>query len=467
MPAFATNRQHRRLPVTLIIAACLLLPTACQREPQPRRSPNVLIITLDTTRADRLSCYGCPTSTSENLDRLAQQGTLFTHAVAQAAVTPVSHASIFTGLNPYTHNLRVLHGVNENRLADSYTTLAEVLDATGYQTAAFVSAFPVTERFGLNQGFHVFEANFLHDQTTANESSPRVASSTPAKTNAAPQRTTNLALAWLAQTTEPFFVWLHYFDPHDAQVVPPDEFMADHPIPAGKPEDRLRGLYDAEVSFMDMHIARVLDELDQSGRSENTLIVVVADHGEGLGDHNWWTHGILYEEQIRVPLIFRGPSIPAGRRSDFVVRTIDIMPTVLDLIGLQQQRPKMEGVSLVPLLGDGATDPGYLAYADSINMLTYRTALGTADNKNDMLFAITDGTWKYIRHALRPHESELYNLKEDPRELNNLCDTHPGMVERLLAELRRRNCVPDAPPGSGHMSQEDLERLKALGYVAP
>ena len=466
MPACLTNRFPPRLPVGLTLVACLLLPTACQRESQPHRRSNVLIITLDTTRADRLSCYGYPTQTSKNLDRLAQQGTLFTRAVAQAAVTPVSHASVFTGLNPYTHGLRVLHGLRENRLPESHVTLAEVLASVGYQTAAFVSAFPVAERFGLDQGFEKFDAAFLHDPPQKLVSRHGIVN--VGRNQRRADETTDLALAWLAQTEQPFFLWLHYFDPHDAQLVPPDEYMADHPIPAGRPEDRLRGLYDVEISFMDMHIARVLDQLEQSGRSENTLIVVVADHGEGLGDHQWWTHGILYQEQIHVPLILAGPSIPAGKRCDFIVRTIDIMPTVLELAGVRpSQQPTMEGKSLVPLLTGSTADPGYLAYADSINMLTYISAVGTTHHKNDMLFAITDGTWKYIHHALRPLESELYNLKDDPRELNNLREAQPEQAERLLAELRRRNCVPTAPPGSSHMSPEDLERLKALGYVTP
>ncbi|MFQ5806905.1 MAG: sulfatase-like hydrolase/transferase, partial [Phycisphaerae bacterium] len=144
-------------------ATCLLVAAGCERTSPPHEGPSVLVITLDTTRADRLSCYGYRAPTSENLDRLADQGVLFTRAIAQAAVTPVSHASIFTGQNPYTHGLRVMHGLQQNRLRESCATLAEVLRDVGYRTAAFVSAFPVTQRFGLDQGFETFDAEFMID----------------------------------------------------------------------------------------------------------------------------------------------------------------------------------------------------------------------------------------------------------------------------------------------------------------
>jgi arylsulfatase A-like enzyme len=324
--------------MSLGIAVCLLASAGCQRDPQPHQGPNVLLVTLDTTRADRLGCYGCTKPTSANLDRLAERGVLFTRAVAQAAVTPVSHASIFTGQNPYTHGLRVMHGLEENRLRESCVTLAEVLQAAGYRTAAFVSAFPVTQRFGLHQGFETFDADFLHDSPQRIVSPGGIVNT--GRNQRGADETTDLALRWLAQTPEPFLLWLHYFDPHDARLVPPGEFMSRYPTPAGDVKDRLRAVYDIEVGFMDTHIGRVLEQLKQSGRFENTIIVAVADHGEGLGDHDWWTHGILYEEQIRVPLILCGPSVPAGRRNDFVVRTIDILPTILELAGIPRTQPR-------------------------------------------------------------------------------------------------------------------------------
>jgi len=450
--------------VALAVGACLPATGACSRPPAPPVRPNVLLVTLDTTRADHLGCYGYPEHTSENIDRLADRGALFTSALAQAAVTPVSHASILTGLNPYTHGLRVMHGLEENRLPDSCVTMAEVLREAGYQTAAFVSAFPVAERFGLHQGFETFDADFLVDDPAAIVAGDGTVSTGRNQRRA--DATTDRALTWLAQAREPFCLWVHYFDPHDPQLRPPDDFLRDRPLPAGSARELLRALYDAEIRFMDRELGRIFDQLHRSGRFARTVIVVTADHGEGLGDHNWWTHGILYQEQIRVPLIVCAPGIAPGTRSERLVRTIDIVPTVLELVGLARRRwPALDGVSLVPLLRGNASGPAPLAYADSINMLTYHFAPGISDEKNDMLFAAVDGTWKYIHHALRPAESELYNLQQDPHELTNLYASHPAQVRRLLAELRARDCFPARPPGAGRMSPEDLQRLRSLGYV--
>jgi arylsulfatase A-like enzyme len=460
-----------RAGILASVIACLLSIAGCRRNSTAGEhtaahpdGPNVLLVTLDTTRADHLSCYGYGQRTSANLDRLAAEGALFANAIAQAAVTPVSHASILTGLNPYTHGLRVMHGTDENRLRDSCVTLAEVYHGAGYRTAAFVSAFPVTERFGFDQGFDVFDADFLVQDASTIVSGDGVVNTGRNQRRA--DETTDRALAWLAAVEEPFCVWLHYFDPHDPQLRPPDEFMREHPLRPGPMKDMLRALYDVEIRFMDQQLGRVFETLRESGRLDRTVVVVTADHGEGLGDHDWWTHGILYQEQIHVPLIIRAPGVRAGTRVDWLVRTIDIMPTVLELAGLGRERfPATDGASLVPLLSEGAADPGYAAYADSINMLTYQFSAGISDEKNDMLFAEMDGTWKYIHHALRPGESELYNLREDPRELTNLFTSRPEQVPRLLAGLRTRRCLPEQPPGADGMSPRDRARLRTLGYI--
>jgi choline-sulfatase len=457
------KRRSRCVRKAAWAAACLLFIAGCERD-SPHQGPNVLLITLDTTRADHLSCYGYPEPTSENLDQLAAEGVLFTRAVTQAAVTPVSHASILTGQNPYNHGLRVMHGLEQNRLRDSCTTLAEVLRDAGYRTAAFVSAFPVTERFGLQQGFETFDADFVVDDTAVIVSAEGVVNT--GKNQRRADETTDRALAWLTGTGKPFFLWVHYFDPHDPQLRPPSEFIQAYPLPLSPLPDRLRALYDVEIRYMDRQLGRLLADLRQSGRFDDTIVVVVADHGEGLGDHDWWTHGILYQEQIHAPLIIRAPSVPAGKKIDYLVRTIDIMPTVLELAGIRgESSPPMDGASLVPLLAGEAADPGYLAYADSVDMLTYGTAAGTRDEKDDILFGVTDGTWKYIHHALRPGEGELYNLQEDPGERTNLYASHPEQVKRLLSDLRRRDCVPREPLGGERMSPADLERLRSLGYI--
>jgi arylsulfatase A-like enzyme len=217
---------------------------------------------------------------------------------------------------------------------------------------------------------------------------------------------------------------------------------------------------------MDEHIGRVFDALESTSRIEDTVVVIVSDHGQGLGDHGWWTHGILYEEQIKAPLIIRAPGMPPGRRVRHLVRTIDIAPTIMDLVGLDGGGPPYpDGASLVPMLEGETPDPEYVAYADSVNMLTYRTASGYADEKHDMLFAVTDGKWKYIHHLIREDESELYDLTRDPRELDNLYAARPEAVEWLLADLVARGFQPDHAQGQGGMSPEDIERLRSLGYL--
>jgi arylsulfatase A-like enzyme len=209
----------------------------------------------------------------------------------------------------------------------------------------------------------------------------------------------------------------------------------------------------------------VLDYLRQYERLDNTIVVVTSDHGEGLGDHDWWTHGILYQEQIHAPLIIRGPSAPAGRRIDLLVRSIDIMPTVLDLAGVAAMlRPEMDGVSLVPLLAENAPPTEHTGYADSINMLIYRAPVGE-DRKDDMLFVIRDGKWKYIHHSLGWRKCELYDLDSDPGELTNLYKAKPRVWSPMLKDLKSRDCFPKKQPYSQIMDKAERRRLEQLGYI--
>ncbi len=464
MAQFANTWRGLLLLTAGVLGAVVL--AGCERSDSPRRRPhpNVLLITLDTTRADHLGCYGYARATSPNLDRLAAEGTRFTDAMTQAAVTPVSHASILTGQNPYRHGLRVMHGRRQNRLRKSCVTLAEMLRDAGYQTAAFVSAFPVTRRFGLDQGFATFDQEFIIDAPEAIVSGTGVVNTNKNQRRA--DGTSDRAIRWLGGAREPFFLWLHYFDPHDIKLLPPRAFVREHARGGDTPEAQLRDLYDVEILYMDLQIGRVLDALRGAGRFDDTIIVVTSDHGEGLGDHDWWTHGILYQEQVHAPLIFRGPGVPAGREVDVLARTTDIMPTVLDLAGVAPgRRPRMDGRSLVDLWQPQAVDPHRAAYADSLNMLTYQTPAGTADRKNDMLFVLREGRWKYIHHLLRPAASELYDLLADPHEAVNLIDSHGEIAAKMRAALRARGCFPRGRSGTEAMSAEDEARLRSLGYL--
>ena len=452
-----------RLRMILLAALGLGIGLIAYWSTQPRPLYNVVLITLDTTRADHLGCYDPSRETSPRMDALASEGALFTNAMCSASVTPVSHASILTGQHPYTHGLRVLHGQTENRLPAEAVTIAEALSEWGYSTAAFISAFPAGSRFGLEQGFETFDEDFLKTPMSKIVTA-RGAINTGLNQRGAAETTDN-ALRWLDGEQGRFFAWLHYFDPHDVQLLPPKDYLSQHPPVRGAPRQRLLKMYDIEIEYMDHHIGRVIDALEASGRLDNTIVVIVSDHGEGLGDHDWWTHGILYSEQLQSPMILHGPGIKPGLRVDHLVRTIDVMPTVLDLVGIDPASiSDMDGVSLTSQLEDNPEDPGLIAYADSINMLTYTLSAGIQDKKNDMLFAVMDSEWKYIHHALRVEESELYHLTSDPKELENLYRERPDQVRRLLDDLSSRPFAPDPKHGRGRMSKQDMERLRSLGY---
>jgi arylsulfatase A-like enzyme len=424
---------------------------------------------MDTTRADRLGLYGYEAGTSPHLDRFAREASVFTHAVSQAAVTPVSHASIFTGLNPYRHGLRVMHGRSENRLDPGQETLAEILHEAGYATAAFVSAFPVTDYFGLAQGFEVFDDDFAGASPTAEVVGDGGTISTGTVQRHAGE-TTDRALAWLRGgrgEAAPFFLWLHYFDPHDDKVVPPGD-AHEAPPPGGfRDRQALAALYDVEIRYMDSQIGRVFDALRADGLWDDSVVVVTSDHGEGLGDHDWWSHGILYQEQIRVPLLIRAPAVPEPRRIPALVRSVDIAPTVLDLVGIPWKRsPPLDGRSLVDAMQGGGGELQLTAYSDSVNLMRYVLSPEIRETKSEMLFSIIlDGRWKYIHKIGSELSGELYDLERDPREGEDLVKRRPDIVGRALAELKRLEYLPYGQLEGMQVPGPVVEELKALGYV--
>lgn len=461
-----SGSQIGELPLTVKrLLALALLAVGCAEPVPPAPRADVLLVTLDTTRADRLGVYGYDRETSPHLDRLAADAVVFDRAIAQAAVTPVSHASILTGLDPYHHGLRVLHGRVGNVLAPEATTLAETWRQAGGQAAAFVSAYPAGSAFGLDRGFDPFDEAFgvglagpvSEDGTVNTLLSQRRADAT-----------TDAAIGWLragADRERPLFLWVHYFDPHDPHLLPPRQLAARFPPASGRRADKLRAIYDVEIHFMDEHLGRLLEAWREARDWEASLVAVTADHGEGLGDHDWWSHGLLYDEQIRVPLVVRWPDGPRGRRVAVQVRTIDLVPTVLEAAGLSGAEG-LDGASLRPLLaaGGAAERP---AYADSVNILSYGRLddPDESDRKSDKLYGLIDAGLKLIYHQLHPEESELYELSSDPREERNLAAERPAEVRRLLAELERRGALSDILPGMTGYDLERRRRLRSLGYI--
>ncbi len=402
------------------------------------RAMNVLLVTLDTTRADRIGAYGLAGAGTPNLDRLAAEGALFTHATSAAPITLPSHSSMFTGRFPPAHGVRDNGGFF---LDPDQQTLAETLSAAGFETGGFVGAYVLDSKWGVDQGFRKYFDDFDLSKYRA-------------ISLGAIQRPGNEVvdetLKWLDTVgPSPFFAWVHLYDAH-TPYEPPEPFRSrfgDRP-------------YQGEISFSDEQVGRLISHLSDKNLLEKTLIVVVGDHGESLGDHGEDGHGFfVYESVMRVPLIVRTPySLTRGRRIADPVRTVDIMPTVLDLLGVGDRLPPMDGVSLVPLLTGARREMNLEAYGEALYPLHH---FGWSD-----LRALREGRYKVIAAP----RAELYDLEADPGETRNVFAERRALGERMLQRLKQME-GQWARAGSGR-TREPVEvdpdakaRLAALGYV--
>ncbi|MBL8862776.1 MAG: sulfatase [Planctomycetes bacterium] len=424
---------------------------------------NVVVLTLDTTRADFLGCYGRPGDPTPNLDALAALGTRFDLAIATASVTPVSHASILTGLDNREHGVRVLSGMCGYALKRGTPTLATILKAEGYATAAVHSAFPVSAYFGFDEGYDVFESF----EGVIGRSQAGTMSWPLTELQRRSDDTTAIVVEQLAALDEPFFLWVHYWDPHDPVLLPPEEWTRNAPRGPRGELVMSRELYGAEVSYLDAQIGRLFAALQASGEWDRTLVVVVADHGEGLGDHGWPFHRILYQEQIRVPLLVRVPGLASTPAVPEVVSTVDIAPTVLDYLGVRPPRA-MSGRTLRPLL-EGRPDAPRTAFADQINGYDLNAAMLKSRPDDDFLYAVVNGSWKLVWRPNRPEKSELYDLSADPGEMHNRFADEPGEVLRLQKLLARHGPWVTAPchepDATGVDREAALKILEGLGYA--
>ena len=397
---------------------------------------NLLLITVDTLRADHVGAYGATTGATPVLDALAGRGVRFDQVQTAAPITAPSHATILTGHYPPSHGVR---GNVVFTLGARYPTLAGRLKANGYRTAAFVGAYPVAAAFGFGQGFDTFDEEF-HETSPIDQGAERRAN-----------EVADAAIAWLASNTgsglrrSPFFAWLHFYDPH-APYDPPQPFAARF---TGRP-------YDGEIAFADAQIGRVLEALRASQHERDTIVMVLADHGEGLGDHHEQTHAVLiYQSTMRVPFIVAAPGVPAGMVVRDRVATIDVVPTVLGLLGLAADRTLL-GRDLRPLLNGRplAADP---LYGESLfARLNCHWAALRAWVKDD---------WKLINGS----EPELYHLADDPGEQRNLAANETDRVTRMREELQR--AMERLAPGGDRAqprpaTAEQEERLRSLGYTA-
>lgn len=430
--------------------------------PGPPGRPSMLLFLVDTLRADRLGAYGSTRGLTPNIDRFARGATVLSRTVAQSSWTKASMASVFTGLYPSAHGV----AEHDSVLIDDAVTLAEMLAAAEYETAGVVAISTVASLFGFAQGFETYEE-------LLEEPSPGVHQ--PA------ERIVDAGLRWLdgrSQPQRPFFVYLHVADPH-TPYVPPDDlrkrfapgvdpmdlgnFMTD--LRDWQPSDAevaaltasASALYDAEVAYVDRQFGRLLDGLEARGLLQDTVVMLLADHGEEFYDHGGFTHGhTLYQEQLHVPWIVSLPGgLGAGARLDDIVRQVDVLPTMLQLAGVAAPA-NLQGASILPLLRSAAPP---------------RQALSQLRLGDLQIDSVVEGDWKLLR-ALPPGASaqtfELFDLSIDPGERKDLAASRPvargffaeqlaaGMSATLASALDVENAV---------LSPEVTERLRALGYI--
>jgi len=453
------SRLHTRFVALTLAAVPLAGLVSCSAGDQ---RPNVVVITLDTTRPDFLSCYGYRAEQSPNIDRLAAEGTRFDNAMSASAVTPVSHASILTGEYPYTHGLRVLAGDSGFWLTEEHATVAVEFQESGYETIAVHSALPVSRTFGFEQGFDVFKD--LNGEIEDHGGGQKGWDGT--KYQRRSDHTTDIALDELARAEGPVFLWMHYWDPHDPQILPPKEFI-EH---LGEINAWTDDVYAAEIHYMDSEIGRLLDGLEELGLDDNTLIVLTADHGEGMSDgqerHGWHAHRMVYQEQVAVPLIVRPPGGSSTKEVTGLVRTVDVAPTLLDYAGIPRGRER-DGVSLRSLCEGGAYVER-MGYADQIN--GYDSNAKMVEKRPDaaFLYCVSDGRWKLTYRPHMPAAGELYDLETDPREVTNLYDPDHAAARRLFADLASRNpwVLAPFPKVDGGREGADSEAMAGLGYAA-
>lgn len=463
-----------------VLAAALVGGTSCgaREQPAPWRPPDVLLISLDTVRADHLSLYGYSRETTPRIDRFARESIVFERAYAPTPQTLSSHASLFTGLYPVAHGL-VKRGTV---LSLEIPTMAELLSAHGYRAAAFVNAYFLAPEFGFSRGFEHYD--FSHDIDDVRDADA---------TNAA-------ILSWIdgIAADEPFFLFAHYFDPHsDWERLPYDasepfssRFVGDAPdsfragngtvwasrylgllnrenLPLSSADLRhLSDLYDAGIAYTDDRVGALLDALDSRGRLDRTIIILTSDHGEEFRDHGRLLHTQNYEELMHVPLLVsfpemrghatascrdRGGAVVRPGRADGLVQHVDLLPTLAECIGFTIPE-NVQGVSFLPALFGGATKRKAV-YFDTVD-----------DSQRGVL---RDDGWKLIEWPRRGRR-RLYHLGTDPREQDDRSGKDPELAAALAARIETHLAdagVDRVPVGQVAVPEDVHRALEALGYV--
>jgi choline-sulfatase len=434
-----SRRSFYTIPLILLLSAsCGSDTPASESSGAGSEGPsrNVLLITIDTLRWDYLGCYGKSDIETPNLDGLASRGVRFERALVQSPLTTPSHACMLTGQYPSIHQIRDVGGFV---LDESIPTLAGLLSQRGYQTAALVAASVLHRRFGLDRGFDVYNDHMTSDPDV--ERLPGVVAEVRGDT------ITARALEWLEgrDRRRNFFLWVHYYDPH-FPYDPPAAYRSRYS------EDP----YAGEVAFVDEQIGVLLQRLESEGLDESTLVMAISDHGESLGDHGEYTHGVfLYDSTIRVPLLIAGPGIRRGVVEETLARSIDLMPTALEFAGVSVPS-ELAGESLLPVLREGLPVRIHYSFMETFYPQTQM--------RWSELFGAQTVRWKYI---LAP-TPELYDLQSERGENENLIDRHPDEAERLQREILRIIGTPGSEREIAYrpLDEATLRELQTLGYVS-
>lgn len=424
----------RFFPFATATLFTLLAACGSKGEPEAEGPKSLLLVTIDTLRADRVGCYGYSKAETPNLDALAKRGVRFAQAQSVAPITFVAHTSLMTGTIPPHHGAR---DNGSHRALPELTTLAEVLRDQGYRTGAFTAAFVLDSIYGLDQGFEVYG------------DVPQRAAQPTSEFEERPGHEVNReALTWLRKLgkDERFFLWVHYFEPH-----------LPYPPAADLPASFRDRPYDYEVSVADKVLGQVLAELHRGGRMQDTLVAVTSDHGEMFGEHGEETHSFFaYQGVLHVPLILAHSSLPAGRVVDERISMIDVMPTLLELLDVAPADTPPPGQSLAALMRGEAGGQRPVYFESWTPLLSYGWAPIQGVCLDDQ---------KYIR-VPRP---ELYELSNDPGETNNLYAADPESANRLAAALDEVLAANEdsarAARAKREMSAEERQRLANLGYT--
>jgi arylsulfatase A-like enzyme/Tfp pilus assembly protein PilF len=414
------------LSLVFLLSAIPIFLSATKQEEEALK--NVLLVTIDTLRPDRLSCYGCETVRTPNIDALADRGVLFSRAFAHTPTTLPSHTNILLGTIPPHHGI---HDNSKFKVAEEFLTLAELLKKKSYSTAAFIGAFPLDSRFGLSQGFDLYDESY---------------SSGKAPEHAPPERTAEEVLEaakdWLSEQEGKWFCWIHIWDPH-APYSPPEPFR----------QKFKNDLYSGEVAYVDSELGKLFDYLGQREMLSNTLVVLTADHGESLGEHGEATHSYFaYNSTLWVPLILSGPGLQTGRVNGYVCH-VDVFPTICDI--LQIERPSfLQGISLLPLVR-GNLPENRAIYFES---LTPHYNVGAAPLRG------------FIEEGEKFFDSpvpEFYDLTSDFGERKNLApQTDLRELKEKLNRIIERHSISQKNRKLAEVNRDTLEKLKSLGYIS-